>query len=101
MKSIPEIQSVLDVAAVQEQAFLDGLTLEESTAESTFEHWSAKDVLAHISYWRQQMADKVRELSNPEFDPWKQNDDDSRNLVVYQTYRDSPWEDIQRMMKES
>lgn len=102
MRTIPEIQSVLDVAAKNEQAFLDSLTSEERSVGSSFEHWSAKDLLAHISYWRQQMADKIRQLTNPEFDPWNQAEgDDSRNLTVYQDYRNAPWEDVHRMMKES
>ncbi len=102
MKSSPEIQALLDTAALQEQSFLESLTPEERSAKSTYEHWSAKDFLAHISYWRQQMAEKLQQLTNSKFDPWNPDDgDDSKNPVVYGTYQNASWEEVARMMKES
>jgi tetratricopeptide (TPR) repeat protein len=100
MKPISVLQSAVDQAAAQEQSFIKSLSPQERSEKGTFERWSAKDTLAHIAYWRQQMGKKLRQLANPEVDPWGR-EGDSQNEVVFKTYRDTPWDDVERMLAES
>lgn len=100
MKSVSDLKSALEVAAARERAFIDALSPEERVADGTFEHWSAKDTLVHIAYWRQQMANKLLQLTNPEVDPWGE-DEDATNVIVYERYHNTPWEDVQVMLEGS
>ena len=100
MKPVPVLASVIDLAADQERSFLTLLTSEERMEEGSFQHWSARDTLAHIAYWRQQMADKLHALANPAVDTWKLGDDE-QNAIVYKAYHHLSWEEVERLLAES
>jgi len=82
----------------EEQAFIDSLTDEESLAAGTQEHWSAKDVVAHVAGWKEIMSQKgaaaVRGETPPDIE-----DIDAKNAELYASQAQKPWSQLQEESK--
>ena len=47
-----ELTELLQKGYQVEKEFIAALSNEERNADGTFEHWTAKDSIAHNAYWR-------------------------------------------------
>lgn len=82
-----------------EREFIATLSDEERNADGTFEQWTAKDNVAHNSYWRKLHADDVLDVlagKSP-----LQVDDDEINVGVYSQYKDQSWDEIEALLETS
>lgn len=96
-------EKVLDMLAYtrqEEQAFIDVLTEEERTFAGTLEHWSAKDLLAHLYAWK---ADYVRrlELVVQGKTPEPVGDIDEANAAIYNAHCDKTWDEARREWEQA
>src|ERR1700687_3032628 len=77
-----------------EAAFVRELDETERSAVGTPELWSAKDHLAHRTFWRQDLIRKVTaSLRQQEGAPIEESDE-SVNAMVFEKHKLRPWSDI-------
>lgn len=94
-----ELNELLQKGYQAEMEFIATLSNEERNADGTFEHWTAKDTIAHNSYWRKQHAEDILAVlagKSP-----IQTDDDQTNAGVYSQYKDQSWDEIDTLAKAS
>ena len=94
-----ELTELLQKGYQAEKEFIAALSDEERNADGNFEHWTAKDSVAHNSYWRKRHADDVLDVlagKSP-----TQVDDDEINEGVYSQYKDQSWDEIETLLETS
>src|SRR5215469_8555297 len=74
-----------------EEALLQELNETERTAIGTWERWSAKDHVAHRTFWHQDLIGKVTAiLQQQEVSP-NEESDDQINTRVFEEHQLRPW----------
>jgi hypothetical protein len=94
-----ELTELLQKGYQAEREFIATLSDEERNTDGNFEHWTAKDNVAHNSYWRKRHADDVLDVlagKSP-----LQVDDDEINAGVYSQYKDQSWDEIEALLETS
>ena len=94
-----ELTELLQKGYQVEQEFIAALSDEERNADGSFEHWTAKDSIAHNAYWRKHHAEDVLAVLSGETPT--HIDDDQINNEVYSRYKDQSWEDIDALVDTS
>lgn len=94
-----ELNELLQKGYQAEKEFAAALAEEERNADGTFEGWTAKDIIAHNSYWRKRHAEDILAvLRGDSPDP---ADDDQVNEEVYSQYKNHSWEEVDALAKTS
>jgi tetratricopeptide (TPR) repeat protein len=91
-----ELTELLQKGYQVEQEFIAALSDEERNAGGSFEHWTAKDSLAHNAYWRKHHAEDVLAVLAGKTPTHV--DDDQINPQVYSQYKDQSWEAIDALV---
>jgi tetratricopeptide (TPR) repeat protein len=94
-----ELTELLEKGYQAEKEFIAALSDEERNADGSFERWTAKDSIAHNSYWRKHHAVNVLAVlagKSP-----IQTDDDQINEGVYSQYKDHSWDEIDTLVERS
>lgn len=65
----------------------------ERTAIGTLVHWSARDHVAHLTFWKQRLSLTLAALARSETPPSK-GDIEALNAQVFAEQRERPWSDI-------
>jgi hypothetical protein len=94
-----ELTELLEKGYQAEKEFIASLSNEERNAEGTFEHWTAKDNVAHNAFWRKRHADNVLEVLTGAF-PTEEDTDDI-NEEVYAQYKDQTWDEVKTLLDTS
>ena len=94
MKS--ELIELLQKGYQVEQQFIAGLSDKERNADGTFEHWTAKDSIAHNAYWRKHHAEDILAVLAGKTPT--HTDDDQINDEVYSLYKDQSWVDVDTLV---
>ena len=94
-----ELTELLEKGYQAEKEFTAALSDEERNAEGTFEHWTAKDNIAHNSYWRKRHAEDILAVLAGESPV--ETDDDQINEGVYSHYKDQSWEEVGTLAETS
>jgi tetratricopeptide (TPR) repeat protein len=94
MKS--ELAELLQKGYQVEKEFLAALPDQERNADGTFEHWSAKDSIAHNAYWRKHHAEDVLAVLAGKTPTHAE--DDQINDQVYSRYKNQSWEDVETLV---
>ena len=84
-----ELKELLQLGYQAEKDFMTALSEDDRNADGTFEHWTAKDNVAHNSYWRKRHAEDVLKVlagKSP-----IEVEDDEINAGVYAQYKDQSW----------
>ncbi|MFP3853265.1 MAG: TPR end-of-group domain-containing protein [Anaerolineales bacterium] len=88
-----QVLDVLEKSRQTELEFLEGLLDTERSEAGQFQNWSAKDVIAHASYWNGLCATRVnawiqegKVKSAPHFE--------RANKETYEAYADSSWDEV-------
>jgi tetratricopeptide (TPR) repeat protein len=76
-----------------QQAFVEQLGDEERAAMGAMDHWSAKDHLAHLNFWRRQSIARLEAAANGEMPP---DTDDFQHLneETFEAERLARWADV-------
>lgn len=89
----PILLDLLQHARLAQDAFLQTLDPAERAAIGSAALWSAKDHIAHMTYWRQQLNLKLeailRQQTPPESDDYEQV-----NPIIFERQRLRPWPEV-------
>jgi len=94
-----ELTELLDKGYQAEREFIAALLGEERDAEGSIERWTAKDTVAHNSYWRKHHAEDILAVLAGESPI--EVDDDQINAGVYSQYKDQSWEEVETLVETS
>ena len=89
----PILLDLLHQAHRDQDAFLQELNTVERAAIGTPEHWSAKDHVAHMTYWRQRLVLRLQAILQKAPQP-EAEDFEQLNPVIFEEQRYRPWPDI-------
>ncbi len=88
-----ELLNLLQRAYEQEQTFVSNLSDEERSAAGTPDHWSARDLVAHIAAWKERIAQNLEAVAQGKA-PVRYEDFDRINAEDFKAHRDRPWADV-------
>ncbi|GAB4530863.1 MAG: hypothetical protein Kow0063_09490 [Anaerolineae bacterium] len=88
------LKELIEETRKEQRAFWDGLSQAQRSAFGTPDHWSARDVAAHISYWNDRLAADLEAAARDVAPPQPAGDFNQTNRQVFETYRGWSWEDI-------
>ena len=94
-----QLNDLLQKGYQAEREFIAALSDEDRNAEGTFEIWTAKDIIAHNSYWRKHHAENM--LAVHAGGAPVEEFDDQTNVKVYDRYQDQSWEEIETLAQVS
>ncbi len=85
------VLDLLQQGHLDEEAFLQELGETERTAIGTPERWSAKDHVAHRTFWHQDLILKVTAILQHQEIPPSEESDDQLNSMVFEKHKLRPW----------
>ncbi len=85
---------LLQQGHLDEEAFLQELNETERTAIGTPEHWSAKDHVAHMTFWHQDLVLKLTAILQHQEVPPSEESEEQLNSMVFEEQQQHPWSDI-------
>src|SRR6266571_338731 len=85
------VLDLLQQSHLNEEAFLHELDETERTAIGTPELWSAKDHMAHRTFWHQDLILKVTAILQHQEIPPSEESDDQINAMVFEEHKLHPW----------
>lgn len=88
------VLDLLRQGLLDEETFLQELSEAERTAIGTPELWSAKDHVAHRTFWHQDLVLKLRAVLKQQEVPPSADDEAQLNETVIEERRQRPWSDI-------
>ncbi len=97
MTTLPSKATLLDLLEqghLDEEAFLQGLDETERTAIGTLEYWSAKDHIAHMTFWRQQVVLSLNAIVQHQEQPANTKNVEENNAATFEEQHLRPWSDI-------
>jgi len=90
-----QLLAILEDSEKAAQAFVSELSDEDRAAVGTFEHWCAKDALAHIAHWKDSRAQRLAALARGEEPPPSPPHFEQANLACFERYCDCSWDEVQ------
>jgi tetratricopeptide (TPR) repeat protein len=88
------VLDLLQQGHLDEEAFLQGLNEAERAATGTPELWSAKDHIAHRTFWHQDLIGRVTAILHHQEVAPREESDDQVNSVVFEKHKLRPWSEI-------
>jgi len=85
--------ALLESAYEEEQKLCVSLDKDEKSENGKLEQWSAKDIMAHIVYWKEYMVRNITATLRKE-SPGVRGDVDTINKEVFEANKNKSWEDI-------
>lgn len=89
----PILLDLLLQARLTQDAFVQALDPAERAAIGSSDHWSAKDHVAHMTFWRQRLSLKLRAIQQHET-PAGSDDFEQLNPVVFESQQQRPWSEV-------
>ena len=94
MELKPKILHLTRRAYDEGQKLIASLSEEERSTRGTLEHWSAKDIIAHISTWNSRLAKNIHTVSVGQTPTRGFDDFDEENKKIFEEHQDRSWEEI-------
>lgn len=89
----PMLLDLLNATQAAQQKLITELSDTEREALGTAAHWSARDHVAHLTFWKRHLALTLAALACGETPPSK-GDAQVLNAQVFERHRQRPWSDI-------
>ena len=89
----PVLLDLLRQAQISQNTFMQELTPAERAAIGTLQFWTAKDHVAHMTFWRQRLVLNLQALLRKAPQP-KSEDFEQLNPLIFEQQRYRPWSDI-------
>lgn len=89
----PMLLDLLNATQITQHTLVTELNEIERSAIGTLVHWSARDHVAHLTFWKQRLLLKLAALVCNETPP-RFDDFESLNVQVFEEQRERPWSDI-------
>ena len=86
----PLLLKLLRDAQISQNAFFQQLPLTELSVIGTPECWSAKDHVAHMTFWRQRLTPRLQAIIRQEPQPEQENFEEL-NPLIFEEHRYRPW----------
>jgi len=84
---------LIEKAHAEQCAFWDGLSQARRSAQGAPDHWSAKDVAAHIIVWNDRLAASLEAAARGD-EPERYDDFEDANQQIFEANRQRAWEDV-------
>ncbi|MEO7021829.1 MAG: ClbS/DfsB family four-helix bundle protein [Ktedonobacteraceae bacterium] len=88
------VLDILQQGHLDEEAFLQGLNEADRTAIGTLELWSAKDHIAHRTFWHQNLVLKLTAVLQHQELPPSEDNEELLNSTVFEKHQQRPWSDV-------
>lgn len=88
------ILTLLQQSHLDEEAWLQKLDETEHTAVGTWERWSAKDHIAHKTFWHQDLILTLTAILQRQELPPSVQDEEQLNLTVFEEQQQRPWPEM-------
>ena len=88
------VLDLLQQGHLDEEAFLQELNETERTAIGTPQLWSAKDHVAHRTFWHQDLVLKLAAILQHQELPPSEESEEQLNSMVFEEHKLRPWSDI-------
>ena len=85
------VLDLLQQGHLDEEACLQELGEAERTASGTWELWSAKDHVAHRTFWHQDLVLKLTAILGHQELPPSEEDEEQLNAMVFEEHKLRPW----------
>jgi len=95
-----QLVGLLQSAYEAEQIYLASLTQSERLRVGQPNHWSPKDILAHIAEWKAIMVNRLKAYLQDQDGP-TYPDTDARNAEIFQDHRARSWTEVAAMLERS
>ena len=95
-----KLVDLLQRAREEERTFFAGLSDGERSAIGTPEHWSVKDVAAHLAEWKVRMGQRLAGARRGEMPP-TYDDVDEANAEIFEQYRNQSWADVLKALERA
>ncbi len=92
-----ELLDLIQSAREAHHSFVDSLSENERNASGTFDYkdWTAKDVVAHCTFWMRQSHDRMEKVRHGEMpEAGVEGVDEQMNAQNYEQWRDRSWADV-------
>jgi hypothetical protein len=90
------LMELLRRAYADEQALLSSLSADERAGTGTAAHWSAKDMVAHITFWEERLMQRLAGRARGEsFSDQTDGEVDEVNAGVFERNRHRSWDQVQ------
>jgi hypothetical protein len=86
-----QVIDLLNYVRKQKEDFYAGLPEAVRTADGTWEKWSPKDVVGHLTFWQNSTLNALKNLEQP---PPEQPPFEERNRQNYLNYEKTPWAQV-------
>src|SRR5579885_1679754 len=91
----PILLDLLHQAKLGEDTFVQELDPAELNVTSTPDFWSAKDHIAHLTFWRRRLVKRLTALVQHQEMPMDTASYEQLNPIIFEEQRDRPWSEIQ------
>lgn len=89
-----QLLNILEQGMESKRTFVANLTDEQKEYAGTYEKWSAKDILAHMSYWKDLRGSRYTALAyGEELQPLPNFE--QGNVECFKRFSDSSWDEVQ------
>jgi hypothetical protein len=96
----PSLLALAAYTRAVEEEFIAALTAEERSAAGSPEDWSAKDLVAHVTTWRERGATDLGEVLRGPLPPEPEAFDEA-NRAIFDQNQSQSWEQIRRRARDS
>ena len=100
MAMLPSLLSLASYSAQVEAEFVAGLTPSERQAIGVCDDWAAKDLVAHVTTWRERGAEDLKAVLRGPLPPEPQEFDEV-NRAIFDQNHGQPWEVVLGRVKKS
>jgi len=100
METKAKLVDLLQRAREEERKFFASLSDDERSAIGTPEHWSVKDVAAHLAEWKARMGRRLIAARRNETPP-TYDDVDEANAEIFEQYRHQSWADVLKELERA
>lgn len=95
-----ELHHIFETSRQRELEWMESLTDEERSSAGTFEEWSAKDIVAHASYWQQVRAKRsLAWVRGENLEPAPQFQ--AANAQVFDRFSGRTWDEIEGFAQQA
>lgn len=91
---------ILEWVYREENLLVDRLNKKEKQENGTFDKWSAKDIIAHTSFWKLLRAKSIEDVLNGRT-PQDIKDFQKINEEIFAEYQNRSWEDVLSYSREA
>lgn len=83
-----------------EEDLIGGLSAEERARRGSVDRWSPKDIISHVTAWRQNMLQMIQ-AREPESAARTLEEIQPANTFIYEAYRDLPWPEVESCTRQA